>query len=106
VKIAPIRLLGTCVLGVLVAVAACGWYVTHPALWPEFRQATALIAAVEHYKSAHGRVPLNASELPGQSESEEGPVFYQATDRDRYQVWFGRSVGESYTYDSTSRSWR
>ena len=45
-------------------------------------------------------------ELPVLPASEEGPVFYQATGGNSYEVWFGRSLGESYTYDSSSQSWR
>ncbi len=100
-----IRKLSIGILGVLVLTATWGWYVTHPALWPEYRQANALIGAIEQFKSAQGRLPANLSELPTPYSSESSPVFYQVT-HDGYEVWFGRSLGESYTYDSLSRSWR
>ena len=101
-----VRLAGASFIGALALSAAWGWYVMHPSLWPEYRQATALIDAVEQFRSAHGRLPISASELRPQSESIEGMVFYQVTSSQSYEVWFGRALGESYTDDSSSRSWR
>ena len=96
-------------ISILVAFAAAatwGWYVTHPNLWPEYHQATSLIAAIEQFKSTHGRLPIGVSELPATEFSQPSRVFYQPSGNGSYEVWFGRSLGESYTYDSSSRSWR
>jgi hypothetical protein len=101
-----VRLVGIGIIGALAIAAAWGWYVTHPDLWPEHREATTLIAAVEQFKSAHGRLRASVSELPGASYSQTSRVFYQPSSNGGYQVSFGRSLGESYTYDSSSRSWR
>ena len=100
----PVRLLVALLLSAAVLAATWGWYVAHPSLWPEYRQATALIAAIEQFKSSHGRLPADISQLPEPNKLRYGRVFYQATGQTDYEVWFGRSLGESYTYDSSSRS--
>ena len=99
-----IRVAGVAVSIALALVIARVWYAAHPGLWPQYRQANALIEGVEQFRSANGRLPSSLMELPGQPASETGPVYYQTTG-EGYQVWFGRSLGESYIYDSSSRSW-
>jgi len=99
-----IRGVGVAVSIALALALAWIWYVAHPPLWPQYRQANTLIEAVEQFRSTNGRFPSSLMELPGQPASETGPVYYQTTG-EGYEVWFGRSLGESYIYDSSSRSW-
>ena len=101
----PTRLMGAVLASSLVLAAAWTWYRSHPALWPEYRQANALIESVEQFKSASGHFPSSLSELPGHQESGAGPIYYQTTSGG-YEIWFGRSLGESYVFESSSRTWR
>ena len=97
------------VIGLLVLVAAAAlwlWYRNHPTFWPEYRQAVQVISAVERYKASHGRLPTSIAEASDLPDSENGPVYYEPSGNSGYTVWFGRSLGESYTYDSLSGSWR
>lgn len=87
----------------LTGLGAFAWYARHPQLWPEFKEGQELVAYVERYRKVHGRLP-SEQEIPKMSQS--GSVYYQATDPQTYQVWFGRELGESYQYDSTRGSWR
>nr|CAS02409.1 putative integron gene cassette protein [uncultured bacterium]CAS02560.1 putative integron gene cassette protein [uncultured bacterium] len=87
----------------LTGLGALAWYKTHPQLWPEFKEGQYLVAYVESYRKEHGRLP-SEQEIPQRDQS--GSVYYQATDSQSYQVWFGRELGESYQYDSTRGSWR
>ena len=86
--------------------AAWSWYVAHPSLWPEYRQATAIIDQIEQFKAKHNRLPANLAEISAQPATEIGPIFYQPSLGSSYTVWFGRSLGESYTYDSLTGSWQ
>ena len=90
----------------LTAIAAWCWYISHPMLWPQYRQATAAIAAIEQFKASHGRLPVSLAEVSGQPDSESGPIYYESSNSTDYVVWFGRSLGESYTYDSQSGVWQ
>ena len=86
--------------------AAWRWYVAHPSLWPEYRQAIATIEQIEQFKAKHNRLPANLAEASGQPATEIDPIFYQPSTGSSYTVWFGRSLGESYTYDSLTGSWQ
>ena len=101
-----VRLLAISLSALVAATVIWLWYRNHPTLWPEYRQAMNVISAVEKYKASHGRLPANISEVSDQPHSEAGPIYYAPSNNFRYTVWFGRSFGESYTYDSLSGSWR
>lgn len=63
-----------------------------------------LVEKVEQYHATHGRYPANLAEM-GIEEKDEGP-YYQFDGRDNsYKVWFGRSLGESFGYDSRNKTW-
>ena len=95
-------LTATAIVAVL-GLGALGWYKTHPELWPQFAEGQELIAQVENFRQENGRLPSEREVGPN---DESGPVYYQSTGTDSYQVWFGRELGESYLYDSTRGSWR
>ena len=90
----------------LAAIAAWRWYIDHPTLWPKYRQAKEIVAEIEQFKASHGRLPTSLTEINGQSQSEADPIYYQPFNETDYVVWFGRSLGESYTYDSQSGAWQ
>ena len=91
---------------IITSIAAWYWYINQPSLWPEYRQATEVIAAIEQFKASHGRLPASLTEASGLPDTESGPIYYEPSNSTDYQVWFGRSLGESYTYDSQSGVWQ
>jgi len=42
----------------------------------------------------------------GIAESESPRVFYRKDSDAEYILWFGTTLGESATYESSNRSWR
>ena len=67
-------------------------------------EADVVIAEIEAFQKANGRLPESLSEL-GIADSEEGPVYYQKEDSISYKIWYGTSLGEAKVFDSTSNSW-
>ena len=92
-------------LALIALAGAWGWYESHPEWWPQYRKGQELIARVEAYRKAHGRLPASQEEVAPEID-ESGPAYYDRTGDQTYIVWFGRSLGESYTYDSSTGSWR
>jgi len=64
-----------------------------------------IIEKVGRFKDQEGRLPRSLTEM-GIAETEEGPVYYKQVDENRYQLWYGTSLGESVTYDSDRRMWK
>lgn len=67
-------------------------------------QGDELIARIESFKRRNDRLPRTISEL-GLEEKLEGPIYYQQQDSSSYIIWFGMELGESITYDSTTKKW-
>ncbi|MGE5846459.1 MAG: hypothetical protein ACM34O_07030 [Ignavibacteria bacterium] len=63
------------------------------------------IQKIENFKNNNKRLPNSLSEL-GIEEKEEGPIYYNKIDSNRYIIWFGTTLGESQTYDSEKRNWK
>ena len=92
-------------VGAVALIASWIGYARHPELWSRYRDGLATVSAIEHFQREHGRLPDHLSEISGVSSTEEGPIYYMRKSPTRYIVWFSRSLGESFTYDSSSRSW-
>jgi hypothetical protein len=63
-----------------------------------------IVAKIELFKKENGRLPLSLSEL-GIKATEEGPIYYEKKDDAIYILWFGEGLGESVTYDSSTKKW-
>jgi hypothetical protein len=95
------RLVVVASVAVLLA-AAASWAI--PELSPRYRTAVALVESVEEFRRIRGRLPLSHEELDP-SITESGPAYYELQGPRRYTVHFGLSLGESYTYDSSTGQW-
>jgi hypothetical protein len=68
------------------------------------RQAEPIQASLESYRQQHGHYPDSISQI-GLVEREEGPLYYQRESESSYILWFGTTLGESVTFNSTDRRW-
>ncbi|MFY0628633.1 MAG: hypothetical protein JXR07_20210 [Reichenbachiella sp.] len=64
------------------------------------KYAETIIERIEDYKTKKNQLPTSVSEI-GFIESEDSPAFYEQTTDSTYIVWYGLSLGESRTYNST-----
>jgi hypothetical protein len=76
----------------------------------ELRRSRQFIAAVEGYRAKHGRLPDEAEAeamLDDMPWHREGACpCYRRESPQEYLVWFqGRSLGDSFTYDSQTGVW-
>jgi|SRR5215472_1124934 len=101
------------VLGIAaIALAFVLWigYMRAATQWPwifdrsKVRQATKVIAAVNSFQSRYGRLPDTLTDI-GLEDSESGPAYYKKTSDSEYIVWFGTVLGESATYESSTKKW-
>ena len=86
--------------------SAALFYSSDPQLWPVFRDAQRTIVAIEAWRTVHHALPASITDVAPQFDSETGPVYYTPAGRDRYTVSFGRLLGESYVYDSSTGAWQ
>ena len=68
------------------------------------KYAKSIIEKVEKFKTEKNRLPKNVSEI-GLVELENSKAFYEKKTDSTYIVWFGLSLGESKTYNSTTKEW-
>ena len=68
------------------------------------RQAEPIQASLESYRQQYGHYPDSISQI-GLVEREEGPLYYQRESESSYILWFGTTLGESVTFNSTDRRW-
>jgi len=90
------------VLWVAYAIAATRWPWVFD--WEEIRRANKVIAAVNSYQVQHGRLPESLSDV-GIQDSDALGVYYRRESSGTYIVWFGTVLGESATYDSSTKNW-
>jgi hypothetical protein len=90
------------ILWIAYAIAATRWPWVFD--WGEVRRANKVIAAVNSYQAEHGRLPETLTEV-GIEDPDSLDVFYRKTSDGTYIVWFGTVLGESATYESSTRSW-
>jgi len=69
------------------------------------KYAQLIIEKVEKFKSDKNRLPENVSEI-GLVELENSEAFYEKKTDSTYIVWFGLSLGESKTYNSSTKEWK
>jgi len=68
------------------------------------REGDKVVTLIEAHRLQTGKLPASLTEL-GAPEAEEGPLYYQRKSATTYEVWFGRSLGESETYSSRTKKW-
>jgi hypothetical protein len=68
------------------------------------KYAELIIEKVKYFKKEKNRLPKNVSEI-GLVELENSKAFYEKKTDSTYIVWFGLSLGESKTYNSTTKEW-
>ena len=68
------------------------------------KYAELIIEKVEQFKTEKNRLPKNVTEI-GLIELENSKAFYEKKTDSTYIVWFGLSLGESKTYNSTTKEW-
>ncbi len=68
------------------------------------KYAKSIIEKVELFKVKKNRLPKNVFEV-GLIELEDSKAFYEKKTDSTYIVWFGLSLGESKTYNSTTKEW-
>jgi predicted PurR-regulated permease PerM len=64
-----------------------------------------LINEIENYKDSCGMLPNSLYDICIK-ERIEGPIYYQRVDSSKYMLWFGMTLGESYTYESSNGKWQ
>ena len=104
------RLLKWTVLALLIFVAI-GIFLYRNLLGPpeivwstEIHAGNRLVDEIEAYRRNHGQLPSDLMDI-GTSPSERDRFFYGRCSQTDYMVWFGRTLGESMTYNSKSRDW-
>lgn len=71
----------------------------------EINTGNRLIVKIDTFRQQRGHLPQSLSEL-NTDNIDLDKYFYQKCSDSRYLLWFGTQLGESMTYDSSSRSWR
>jgi len=62
-------------------------------------------AQIEKFRKEKDRLPDSLNEI-GIEEKEEGPIYYQKKSESRYELWFGKQLSESTTFDSDTKEWK
>ncbi len=87
----------------LVAAAIFLWQPTWLFHWSDFRTGNEIISRVEAFRESHGHLPETLEEV---GVTDPNPrVNYQKNNNHEYVVWFGIAVGESETYNSSTKKW-
>jgi hypothetical protein len=88
-------------LAVLTVIGITIWW-----LLPDSKQRKGedAVRQIEEFRQSHHRLPSSLSEI-GIEDSEADPIYYNRVDDRNYCVWYGTTLGESVTYESTKRAW-
>ncbi len=76
--------------------------------WHHFklqRQARPMIQALERHRQQHGTYPEDSATVGFPIKDESGPHYYQRQHPTEYIIWYGTTLGEGVTYDSTDGQW-
>ena len=69
-------------------------------------ESKSMIEKVEEYKKVNGFYPKKISDVGFPEPDESGPIFYEPKDSNTsYEIYFGMSLGESFTYNSKTQKW-
>lgn len=70
--------------------------------WHEYREGNRVVSVLDRYYRDHKSYPDSLNSI-GVDSSE---IFYEKKSKDAFVVWFGTTLGEPVTYDSTIRVWK
>ena len=89
---------------IVLFVGVYGWFRVEPSVhrWLMVRRGQNVLAQLEAYRQAHGRIPENHCEI-GLPCDESGPWYYQ-TKNQQYLLWFPEG-SNSYGYESRTKKW-
>ena len=62
------------------------------------------VSKIESFRSEVDSLPSSLVDI-GINETECSVLHYQKLDRERFIIWFGKSLGESKTYHSDTGKW-
>jgi hypothetical protein len=71
----------------------------------EINKGNGLVVRIDTFREQRGHLPQSLSEI-GLDSKDLDKYFYQECSDSRYLLSFGTELGESMTYDSSSRSWK
>jgi hypothetical protein len=71
--------------------------------WQDFRDGNLVVKRIESFRAERGRLPDSLEELGTKDLSDQ--IFYQRVGDHNYQVWFSIALGESETYESSTKQW-
>lgn len=90
-------------LGALLFLYTSGEYIREYRLK---RRSEHMIEKIEEYKTKNGFYPKKISDVGFPEPDESGPIFYEPKDSNTsYEIYFGMSLGESFTYNSKTQKW-
>jgi hypothetical protein len=87
----------------IVALGICLWQPDRLFHWRDFRTGNEIISRVEAFRKSHGYLPESLEDV-GVTDPDL-KVFYRKTGENEYLVWFGTTLGESETYNSSAKKW-
>ena len=64
-----------------------------------------VIERIYRFQKINDRLPNDMGEIEARYNTESGPIYYDRKSPNQFIVWFGRSLGESEVYESSSKSW-
>ena len=96
----------TAAVTILAAIVfGCVWFLQP--LWlfhrRDFREGNFIAKRVEAFRNERGRLPDDLEEIGAKGLSDR--VFYQKVDDENYEIWFSTYLGESETYESSTKKW-
>lgn len=97
---------GIFILVLIVLLCTLIYYWRNPWLRSEYQLGQQVIDKIEQFKTENRRLPESMNEIEPKYYTEEGPIYYQKLSASHYIIWFGLSLGESYTYDSENKRWQ
>jgi len=91
----------------VVVVLGISWLIQRPLRlwdWQDFRNGDLVIQRIEAFRVEKGHLPESLEELGANDLSEH--IYYQRVEAQDYRVWFSIGVGESETYESSTKRWQ
>jgi hypothetical protein len=70
----------------------------------DFNKGNEIIRKIEAFKKSTGKLPDKLEDI-GENIKDESPIFYEKIDTDKYEIWFGTTLGSSCVYKSETGKW-
>ena len=90
---------------IVIVVMGISWLIQWPLrlwAWQDFRNGNLVVQRVEAFRAEKGHLPDSLEELGANDLSEQ--IYYQRVENAQdYMVWFSIGVGESETYESSTK---